>query len=192
MAHRDQRGRAITDGALHHETARNKRGRSKSLLHDVDSLRNNTRQSPNFIKSESEPKKDPVLGDRHPIGTPGLRVHTGFHDHGSRDWNADRGDDCEDPPCVFCAGQADRLYPDSHYLGPRISLIRSVIRPRAYPVCFPRPCRIEFSVHTGPLNGPKATGDQAGRSTSILARSLACRPHVVHCSELSTDRFTSF
>src|SRR6266567_3478425 len=54
MAHGDQRGRAITDGALHHETARNKRGRSKGLLHDVDSLRNNTRQSPNFIKSESE------------------------------------------------------------------------------------------------------------------------------------------
>src|SRR6266480_4857876 len=64
MAHGDQRGRAITDGALHHETARNKRGRSKGLLHDVDSLRNNTRQSPNFIKSESEPKLHAVTAPR--------------------------------------------------------------------------------------------------------------------------------
>lgn len=52
--------------------------------------------------------RTPFWGDRHPIGTPGLRVHTGFHNHGSRDWDADRGDDCEDPPCVFCAGQADQ------------------------------------------------------------------------------------
>jgi hypothetical protein len=62
MAHGDQRGRAITDGALHHETARNKRRRSKCLLHDVDSLRNNTKQSPNFIESESEPKLDADRG----------------------------------------------------------------------------------------------------------------------------------
>src|SRR5450631_4616569 len=39
--------------------------------------------------------KDPAFrGDRHPIGTPSLRVHTGFHFHGSRDWNVGRGDDC--------------------------------------------------------------------------------------------------
>jgi len=31
----------------------------------------------------------------------------------------------------------------------RISLSRSVIRPRAYPVCFPRRRRIQFSAHTG-------------------------------------------
>ena len=31
-------------------------------------------------------------------GPRGLRVHTGFHDFGSRGWDADCGDDCEDPP----------------------------------------------------------------------------------------------
>src|SRR4029077_7523445 len=46
-------------------------------------------------------KRTPFWGDRHPIGTPALRVHTGFHEHGSRDWNAGRGDDCEDPSRVF-------------------------------------------------------------------------------------------
>src|SRR3984893_15165329 len=39
--------------------------------------------------------------------TPALRVHTGFHEHGSRDWNADRGDGCKDSPSIFCTGQAD-------------------------------------------------------------------------------------
>src|SRR5271155_6081273 len=62
----------------------------------------------NFIEIESDPKKDPLWGDRHPSGTPVLRVHPGFHVHGSRDWNADRGDDCEDPSFIFCPGQADQ------------------------------------------------------------------------------------
>src|ERR1700675_4575913 len=44
-------------------------------------------------------KRTPFWGYRHPIGTPGLRVHTGFHDHGNRNWNADRGDDRKDSPC---------------------------------------------------------------------------------------------
>jgi hypothetical protein len=39
--------------------------------------------------------KDPVFGVIGiQSGPPALRVHTGFHFHGSRDWNAGRGDDC--------------------------------------------------------------------------------------------------
>jgi hypothetical protein len=52
----DHRRSAITGGALHHESERDQGGRSEGLLHDIDSLRTNTRQSPNFIKIESEPK----------------------------------------------------------------------------------------------------------------------------------------
>ena len=58
-------------------------------------------------------KRTPFWGYRHPIGTPGLRVHTGFHDHGSRNWNADRGDDCKDFAVRFCTGQADQGDPGS-------------------------------------------------------------------------------
>src|SRR6202049_2535584 len=53
--------------------------------------------------------KDPVFGVIGiQSGPRGLRVHTGFHDSGSRGWDADCGDDCEDPPRVFCTGQADQ------------------------------------------------------------------------------------
>ncbi len=47
--------------------------------------------------------KDPVFGVIGiQSGPRGLRVHTGFHDYGSRGWDADCGDDCEDPPGIFC------------------------------------------------------------------------------------------
>ena len=53
--------------------------------------------------------KDPVFGVIGiQSGPPGLRVHTGFQDYGSRGWDADCGDDCEDPPGVFCTGQVDQ------------------------------------------------------------------------------------
>jgi len=53
--------------------------------------------------------KDPVFGVIGiQSGPRGLRVHTGFHDYGSRGWDADCGDDCEDPPRVFCTGQVDQ------------------------------------------------------------------------------------
>ena len=39
--------------------------------------------------------KDPVFGVIGiQSGPRGLRVHSGFHDHGSRGWDVDRGDDC--------------------------------------------------------------------------------------------------
>ena len=46
--------------------------------------------------------KDPVFGVIGiQSGPRGLRVHTGFHDSGSRGWDADCGDDCEDSPGFF-------------------------------------------------------------------------------------------
>src|SRR3954464_10443940 len=52
--------------------------------------------------------KDPVFGVIGiQSGPRGLRVHTGFHDYGSRGWDADCGDDCEDSPGVFWTGQID-------------------------------------------------------------------------------------
>ena len=56
MADGDHRGSAITGGVLHHESERDQGGRSEGLLHGIDSPVNHTRQSPNFIKIESEPK----------------------------------------------------------------------------------------------------------------------------------------
>ena len=51
---------------------------------------------------ESAWNKDPVFGVIGIQSRPrGLRVHTGFHDFGSRGWDADCGDDWEDPPRVF-------------------------------------------------------------------------------------------
>ena len=42
-------------------------------------------------------------------GPQGTRVHGGFHDgHGSRFWDADSGDDCEDPAGLFRPGEADQ------------------------------------------------------------------------------------
>ncbi len=53
--------------------------------------------------------KDPVFGVIGiQSGPRGLRVHTGFHDYGSRGWDADCGDDCEDPARFFCTGQVDQ------------------------------------------------------------------------------------
>jgi hypothetical protein len=53
--------------------------------------------------------KDPVFGVIGiQSGPRGLRVHTGFHDSGSRGWDADCGDDCKNSPRVFCPGQADQ------------------------------------------------------------------------------------
>jgi hypothetical protein len=52
--------------------------------------------------------KDPVFGVIGiQSGPRGLRVHTGFHDYGSRGWDAGCGDDCEDSPRVFWTGQVD-------------------------------------------------------------------------------------
>ena len=53
--------------------------------------------------------KDPLLGVIGiQSGPPKQRVHSGFHDSGSRGWDADCGDDCEGPPRVFCPGQTDQ------------------------------------------------------------------------------------
>src|SRR4051812_1447895 len=51
-----------------------------------------------------------------------MRVHTGFHFHGSRDWNAGRGDDCQDPSRL--------LRPRSTYQSdmPRSGVSRKVVR----------------------------------------------------------------
>ena len=53
--------------------------------------------------------KDPVFGVIGiQTGPRELRVHSGFQDYGSRDWDVDCGNDQEDPPGIFCPGQADQ------------------------------------------------------------------------------------
>jgi putative transposase len=52
--------------------------------------------------------KDPVLGVIGVQSGPPVRVHSGFHFHGGQDWNAGRGDDCEDPSRVFRSRSADQ------------------------------------------------------------------------------------
>src|SRR4051812_47632284 len=48
-------------------------------------------------KIASEPNRDPAL-----------RVHTGSYFHGSQDWNAGRGDYCEDSSRIFRSRPADQ------------------------------------------------------------------------------------
>src|SRR4051794_41855405 len=59
---------------------------------------------------ESAWNKDPVFGVIGiQSGPRGQRVHSGFHDgDGSRFWDADSGDDCEDPAGLFRPGEADQ------------------------------------------------------------------------------------
>jgi len=58
-----------------------------------------------------------------------LRVHTGFHDYGSRGWDADCGDDCEDPPGVFCTGKSIKAI--CRELRVSRKVVRKVIRSEA-------------------------------------------------------------
>jgi hypothetical protein len=60
---------------------------------------------------------------------------------------------------------------------PRISLSRSVIRPRAYPVRSLRLCRIEFSVHTG-LDLPPLPKDAVRKSSVIRRTAKASRSEI--------------
>src|SRR3954462_15718168 len=59
---------------------------------------------------ESAWNKDPVFGVIGiQTGPRGRRVHNGSHGgHGSRFWDADSGDDCEDPAGLFFPGEADQ------------------------------------------------------------------------------------
>src|SRR3954469_21818152 len=61
-------------------------------------------------RCESAWNKDPVFGVIGiQSGPRGQRVHSGFHDgDGSRFWDADSGDDCEDPAGLFRPGEADQ------------------------------------------------------------------------------------
>src|SRR5208282_5173637 len=54
------------------------------------------------LESVAAWNKDPVFGVIGiQSGPRELGVHSGFHDHGSRGWDADRGDDCQDSPRFF-------------------------------------------------------------------------------------------
>src|ERR1700677_1814358 len=62
-----------------------------------------------YLGCESACKKDPLFGV---IGIQSGPQHRGptlaSVIHGSRGWDAGRGDDCEDSPRVFCTGQVDQ------------------------------------------------------------------------------------
>src|SRR4051794_2203529 len=68
------------------------------------------RTTANWVDCESAWNKDPVFGVIGiQTGPRGRRVHNGSHGgHGSRFWDADSGDDCEDPAGLFFPGEADQ------------------------------------------------------------------------------------
>ena len=57
---------------------------------------------------ESAWNKAPVLGVIGVQSPPGLGSHWLSWEHGSLIWDADRGDDFEDPPGLFCAEEANQ------------------------------------------------------------------------------------
>jgi hypothetical protein len=54
----------------------------------------------------------------------------------------------------------------------RISLSRSVIRPRAYPVCSLRRCRIQFSVHTALCDGSSGSRNRENGRVLVICFAL--------------------
>src|SRR3954447_9049723 len=62
------------------------------------------------VECDSAWNKDPVFGVIGIQAGPRERwVHIGFRGgHGSRFWDADSGDDCEDPAGLLCPGEADQ------------------------------------------------------------------------------------